>query len=148
MHFIEVLLVVVSPNLRERGKAAFLLIEDGGKLRLPSQDLGEDESSFEVAARLLDGLTGLRARVLGQGWVDLVPAPIVDAVDRTREVTDDMGTWDRRFIGIPYGAMLPGEVVELKRPTATWVTLDDAFARQDDFHMDHLQILQSVSLCV
>jgi hypothetical protein len=140
MHFIEVLLVVVSPNLRERGNAAFLLEEWDGKLRLPSRDLDGDESSLEVATHLLHELTGLKARVMGSGWVDLVPMPVVDAVDRKRP---DMNL---RVIGIPYGAMLPGEVVELKRPTATWVTLGDAFARQDDFYMDHFSVLQSVSL--
>ena len=142
MHFLEVLLVVVSPNLREPGKAQYLLIEEGGKLHLPTQDLGESQSSLEVAAQLLEGLTGLKARVLGAGWVDLVPAPIVDGVNRK---VPNVGL---RVIAVPYGAMLPGELADLKNPDAKWVTLADAFARRDDFYMDHFDVLRSVSLCL
>ena len=138
MHHLEVVLVVTSPDLSKPGNSRFLLLRRGdGSYQLPTAQVGEDQSTIEVAADLLHRLTGLKARILGVGWVDLVPLPLADSVDR--KVRDGSGC-DTRFIGVPYGAMLPGEIVRLTDPAAKWVPLIEAF--ESPMYLDHREILQ------
>lgn len=144
-HNLEVVLVVTSPDLVRPGNSRFLLLTgEDGKYRLPCAGVRDDQSTLEVAADLLRAHTGLRARVLGVGWVDVVPLPLADAVTRTKRLVDSFDGEDRsrdeRWVGVPYGAMLPGEVVKLSDPAARWVTLAEAFAGQ--FYMDHREILE------
>lgn len=135
MHNLEVVLVITSPDLTKPGNSRFLLLKDEhGKFELPTAIIESHESSLEVAASLLHQLTGLKARILGVGWVDLVPMPLADSVDRKSSAGD-------RWIGVPYGAMLPGEIVKLNHLTASWVPLTEAF--EGEFCFDHKQILQA-----
>jgi hypothetical protein len=133
-HSVEVLLVVASPEPGKKSGARLLLLEEDGVLSLPRQLLG-DETTFELAARLLAKTTGLKAKVMGKGWVDLVAAPLADATDRL--------TNGERTIGVPYGALLPGEVAELSDPRARWVSVGELFDKT--FEADHLDIIQAVT---
>lgn len=132
---LEVLLGVVSPSLLKSGDTRFLLIQGyDGQYSLPSDYVGEHQSTLEVAAAILEYHTGLKARIMGVGWVDLAQCPLYDSVDR---VVDG-----NRVIGVPYGAMLPGELVEPKSPHAKWVSLGDAFSSK--FDLDHFAVLQGI----
>ncbi len=131
MHNLEVVLVLTSPDIVRPGQSKLLLIQQDGKYHLPTASIGEQESSLQVAAKLLCDLTQMRARILGVGYVDLVPCPLADSVERKLDGV--------RVIGVPYGAMLPGEIVPLTDSRAKWVGLLEAFQSLDG---DDLEILQ------
>lgn len=144
-HYVEVVLVVASRD--KSGQYSYLMHDRGGELSLPSAGLGGQETTIEVAARLLKGLTGLKARLLGSGWVDLVPGPVADSADRKVLFEDSYDGEDRsvrrRTIAVPYGAVLPAAVAELTDPTLTWVPVADLFSKK--FVGDHLDIIQAVT---
>jgi hypothetical protein len=132
-HNLEVVLAAISPNLLQPGQSRVLLItREDGLLELPSQPLGDSESTIQVAADLLTRHTGLKARILGVGWVDLVPCPLADSVERLRE--------QERVIAVPYAAMLPGEVVRLSQPRARWVTIGELLGGELTY-LDHMDII-------
>jgi hypothetical protein len=138
MHKLEVILVVVSPSLVKGGTARFLVMREDGQLNLPVRELDEQESTIEVAAQMLNMLTGLRARILGVGWVDLVQMAIVDNVNRKFPETGE------RYIAVPYGCMLPGEVTTLYHGRAKWLTLTEVTEAKASFFHDHYEILMAV----
>jgi hypothetical protein len=163
-HYVEVVLVVASRD--KSGQYSYLMHDRDGELSLPAAGLGEQETTVDVAARLLKDLTGLKARLLGSGWVDLVPGPVADAADRKTAVPcnrlggcmrklvppsdrckcDERGmTTDGtpRTIAVPYGAVLPAAVAELTDPTLTWVPVADLFSKK--FVGDHLDIIQALT---
>lgn len=134
-HNVEVVLVVVSPDLHQRGNARFLLFERGdGKVGLPMMGLRERWSTLQEAAYLLDYCTGIKARVGGEGWAELVPCPLADSPERLVD--------GERRIAAPYGVMLPGEIVQLTCDFARWAWLSEAPSL--DWYMDHKDILTAV----
>ncbi len=133
--WVETTLVVVAVNFLT-GSPQFLVYEYGDRLALPHQVVPIDMTSLEVAARLLHTCTGLQAKLLGHGWVDLVQGPISDAANRTkqREVAE-------RWVAVPYGCMIP-EPVEVEKPFQ-WLTLEEVGRHVS--YMDHLEILTTLA---
>lgn len=138
MHNIEVVLVVVVVDPKNPSEMKFVVHADSisDQFHLPTLVLG-NESSIECAATILHNLTGLKAKLNGSGWVELVPGPIMD--DKDRLVSG------QRWIAITYGAMLPTDFVELKDKDARLLLITDLLGRMSD---DNLQILKSCTLLV
>ncbi len=122
-HNVEVLLLVSA--LRD-GQVLFL-VDGDADLILPNEPLN-DRSSLEAAASLLSAYTGLEARALGVGWVDLFQNPLVDNADRV------FGS--ARYVAVPYACFLP-ESVPLKR--GQWLSIHELAERR--FVHDHQDIL-------
>ena len=131
-HFVEVILVVASPTPGQPGQTKFLMVPKDQLLGLPTGLLAEQESTIEVAARMLKYHTGIDARLNGTGWVHLVPCPLADHGNRK--------DGEHRIIGVPYGCMIPGLV---KTKDATWYTRPELLARTPLF-LDHMDILTAV----
>ncbi len=125
---IEVLLVVVSPNLRVAGESRVLLEEVDGQLRIPSTLLGEQETGRETAASLLFDLTGHR-EVTRSGWLTLKSCPLKDSPSRLLNGT--------RVLSLPFACMLPMDVTPCKR--GLWYPLAETMTRE--VHLDHRQIV-------
>ncbi len=129
-HVIEVALAIASPSKGNRTK--FLLDMHFTDFGLPTAYLGEQESTIEVAARLLDRFTGLKALVAGLGWIHLWPQPLADSVERKVNGV--------RVITVPYGCLIP----ETRgHKSGEWFTLSECVER--GLYMDHLEILKVVS---
>jgi hypothetical protein len=110
---ITVKLVILGNNKTSSGLTPtvqgipFLLTKD--RLELPSSGLPDDMTTIDVAASLLNQLTGLTAVVGGVGWVLLEQLPVLDGVDRIE--------CDEREIVIPYTCLIP---TDIKLNEAEW----------------------------
>lgn len=133
---IEVVLVITCPALSGPAGTKFLLTKRDGQRALPWTELGEQESTLEAAARLLVYQTGIRARMMGQGWLDLTPCPLADHASRI--------IGDKRVIAAPFGCMLPEQVITTKDPDSLWFSFPEILEFRPLF-LDNLDILTAVS---
>jgi hypothetical protein len=155
---IEVLLVLASPSLTEKGVVHYLMsVDSGGKLQLPSVLMAAHESSLVSAAKLLKDTTGLSAKLTGSGFIKLSQAGLFDDINRKRLITWN-NTWHgsggeadkykhvnsmERVIGIPYGAIVPHELV---KPDVGYKWVELSTMLQSEVLYDHLEIIKSTSL--
>jgi len=146
MHKIESLLVLVSPNLVQKDEPRFLLLDDERGLSLPAQDVGIDSTCLGVAANILTYYTSLKARIDGKGWVELVQGKLADSPSRVK-MGCSSSDW-HRYIGVPFGGMVPSDQVDLNSPRARWVPLSEVFHRKEEFLMDHFNILHSTDIAI
>lgn len=148
-HNLEVVLVVTSPCVANPVNTKFLLLRsENGKLALPRREVGERESSLQCAASLLKELTGVQARILGHGWLDLKQCHLADNVNRVVAPMNPSGWEDinclQRWIAVPYGCMLPGDVIKPLAANAGWLTFQEIVAEQP-MYCDHMDILTAVA---
>lgn len=115
---VEVLLVIISPNLERPGESLFLLEEAEGKMRLPVAPLGEQES-VQVAGDLLFAWTGHKT-YLQSGWLELEPCRLRDSSSR---IIDGI-----RVLGIPYACTVSRELTP-GNPRGQWFSVPDLVAR-------------------
>jgi len=136
MHYLEVLLVVTSPNLQKPAETKFLVLEQDGKLVLPNQTVGINQTTLEAASELLLGVANLYAKIGARGWVELTPCPLADRVDRTGVQSESPND---RWVGVPYGCMIPEAIAPSQ---GVWLTFGELVSRE--WFGDHFEILQAV----
>lgn len=134
---IEVLLGILAPNIRSPGDTKVLLGKhDDGVLEIPNVWMMPNATSLESAATLLRYLTGLEARIAGQGWVNIPQIGLADNVDRATEDGE-------RLLSVVYGCMIP-ETVQPASDAVEWYTLTELRAIGWQLHGDHRTLLEII----
>ena len=106
---VEVILVVVAPNLRVRGDMRFMLV-DYLLPKLPNFTLTDGILSHQAVSELLDRYTGLEAVTSTGGWIPIKQVGVFDDVKNNR-------------ITIGFGCFIP-EMTPL-RGDAWWASASD-----------------------
>lgn len=129
MHYLETILVAVSPNPASPFETKFLVQEKDGKYHLPVEAVDYEETCSDAVRLLFEKCFGYSL-----SYIQHKQGILYDHIGRR-------GFWQgtERWIAVPYGCLMPHEAGREAPKAGKWITFPEVSAAE--FYGDHKEIL-------
>lgn len=108
---LNIVLVVIASDIKNRQNASILTDTQNGAIHLPAKELRLDQTSKVVAANMLEEYTGVSSN-----WAILTPLGVFDDTNKQEEIN----SYFIRVVDIGFSVYIP-EPTRQRQPTLRWI---------------------------